>query len=301
MPAICTDFKDDLSCYLDNELDNSRKLEIADHLLECENCRKEYEGLKAVSSLFARGPASESLPVPDLWQSIQDKLPDTCSVIREDLSAYLDGELPLPAQEGVNDHLKDCALCRDQFKKLNVTNQLLAKALELPANLNIDLWDGVKSRLNEDCAVIRKELSVFVDQEVATLRHRAITSHLLECPSCQQEFNHLSQVGDLVRTHYQPKLEESFDLWPEVKRAINVIPLNAGDRSKSQNGAPSNRKRLALAAVAAVAIGLTGALTFVVSTPNNKALQPVSAEAYLLESAMMEPADSAEAVVYENQ
>jgi len=212
MPAICNELRDDLSCYLDNELDSKRKVEIADHLLECETCRKEYEGLKSVSSLFARGPRDESLPVPDLWAAISKKLPSTCMVIQEDLSAYLDGELPLPAQEGVNEHLKVCADCRDQFKKLNVTNQLISKALELPANLTVDLWAAVKSRLNEDCAVIRKELSVFVDQEVATLRHRGITSHLLECPTCQLEFNELSQVGDLVRTHYQPKFAENFDL-----------------------------------------------------------------------------------------
>jgi anti-sigma factor RsiW len=300
MAGTCIDLKEDLSCYLDNELEGGRKAEVASHLLECEDCRKEYDNLKAVSSLFSKGPGSPSLPVPDIWESLSKSLPGTCEVLKEDLSAYLDGELPLAAQEGVNDHLKACSPCAADFKRLNQTNQLISAAMELPPGVEVDLWSAVKSRLNEDCALIRSELSVFADQEVPTLRHRAITAHLLECPDCQREFNQLSQVGDLVRAHYQPSLPENFDLWPEIKRAINVIPISSAERAKPNVVTVASRKPLALFAAACVAVGLAGAFTFVVNTPSGKKIEPVSAEAYLLESAMMEPADSAEAVVYEN-
>lgn len=303
MAGICAELKEEFSCYLDGELEGGRQTEIANHLAECNDCRQEYEGLKTLSGLFAKGPRSQSLPVPDIWGALSQHLPSTCEVIKEDLSAYLDGELPLPAQEGVNEHLKECKTCAEVFRKLNVTNQLIAKSLGLPANLEVDLWSGVKARLNEDCALIAGELSVFVDQEVATLRHRAITGHLLECASCQAEFGELSRVGDLVRTHYQPVFPENFDLWPGIKREINVIPLNAGSKGATQpvSMAAYRSNKLALVAVAAVAVGLAGTLAFLLNTPSVKPIQMVSAEAYLLESAMAEPGDSAESVVYENQ
>ncbi len=301
MNTTCTRIKEELSSYLDNETSSMVRSEIADHLLECECCRQECEGLRAVSQLLSKKLPGEELPIPDIWGQVSAHLPNMCEVINDDLSAYLDGELPLSAQEGINSHLKECFNCRDKFKKLNATNQLISKALELPQTLIVDLWGGVKSRLNADCTLIRSELSVFVDQEVATLRHRTITRHLLECQECQEEFNGLSQMGDLIRTHYQPVLPEDFDLWTGIKRAINVIPITTGERSKQNLGTTHARKYLVLLTAAAVAVGLVGTLTFVTNTVGNQAVRPVSAESYLLESAMAEPADIAEAVVYENQ
>lgn len=302
MAGTCTEYCEDLSSYLDNELDSARKADISGHLLECDQCRRQYDDLKAVSNLFAQGSsAGQGLAIPDLWEQLSASMPSVCEVIQEDLSAYLDGELPLAAQEGINEHLKQCGGCQQQLKRLNLTNQFISKGLELPAAVPVDLWDGIKSRINADCALIRGELSVFVDQEVATLRHRAVTGHLLECPDCQREFNDLSQVGELIRTHFQPEIPADFDLWPEIKRSINVIPLHAGASERPQLSAHASRKQMVMSAVAALVIGLTGTLAYLVSIPGGKSIQPVSAEAYLLEQAMTEPSDSAEAVVYENQ
>jgi len=48
-------------------------------------------------------------------------------------------------------------------------------------------------------------------------------------------------------------------------------------------------------------VGIVGSLAFFLNVKPDAGVRPVSAEAYLLESALMEPPDSAEAVVYENQ
>ncbi len=294
MVGRCTEVAADLSAFLDEQLEPVKVEHVSAHLAECEQCRKQFESLKAVDRLVS---STSNMPVPDLWEAISGKLPGTCEVIQEDLSAYLDGELPLAAQEGVNEHLKGCEPCRHQFKRLNATNHLIAKGLELPAALKVDLWAGVKARLNEDCALILSELSVYVDQEVATLRHRAITAHLLDCPPCQHRFNELSRVGDFVRAHYQPRLSEDFDLWPEIKSKLQVVPLVAREKAKPRLALAH---RMAVAAVAVVVV-LTGTLVSMMMMNNAVRVHPVSAETYLLESAMMEPAESAEAVVYDGQ
>jgi len=297
MMEPCSGIKEDLSGYLDEQLDATRKAEIVDHLADCGPCRQELDDLRALSRFLGQGMRAESTELPDLWAKLSERLPSTCELISEDLSAVLDGELPLASQEGVSQHLKGCEPCRQKFRQLNATNQLLAKGLELPDRIKVDLWPAVKAKLNEDCALIQSELSVFVDQEVATLRHRAITSHLLDCPACRSTFSQLSQVGEIVRNFYQPKLAEDFDLWPEIKAKLQVVPFAAKAKPKPR---PFSH-RLYLVGAAAVVVGVVGSLTFFLSTPNSSGIRPVSAEAYLLESAMMEPADSAETVVYENQ
>lgn len=297
MSTACTAYSEDLSCYLDKQVDKDKQAEIATHLATCEQCRQEYERLQAMEAMFSKSIAQ--MPEVDLWSGISQKMPSVCEVMREDLSAYLDGELPAAAQEGINQHLKDCEDCKQRFKLLNSTNQMLAKGLELPEEIKVDLWPAVKSRLNEDCALIQGELSAFIDLEVPAARHRSITSHLIDCPSCKSRYEELSSVGDVVRQHYQPTLPEDFDLWPEIKLKMQVVPFVAKSAKKTHF---SGGHRLYLLGAAAVVVGLLGSLVFLLVGPGGESrVTPVSAEAYLLDSALNEPTDSAESVIYGNQ
>jgi len=297
MLASCSGYKDDLSSLLDDQLEEARKADVSAHLTDCQSCRQDFEGLRSLSKFLGGALKSESMPVPDIWSALSGKLPGVCEVMEEDLSAYLDGELGANAQEGVAQHLKDCEPCRDRFKALNATNQLLSKGLELPASVKVDLWASVKSRINEDCALIESELSAYVDQEVPTLRHRAITAHLLECPSCHGLFGQLSSVGDVIRASYVPDIPEDFDIWPEVKAKLQVVPFTV--KAKPRPKLVSHK--LYLVGAAAVVVGVLGSLAFFLFGPVQPNVRPVSAEAYLLESALTEPGESAEEVVYENQ
>src|SRR4030095_11149151 len=204
MNSSCSAFKEDFSSFLDDRLDEVRKVDVCTHLADCSACRKEYESLKSLTSMLSSALPPENAPAADIWASLSAKLPSVCEVVQQDLSAYLDGELAAPAQEGVNQHLKDWPPCREKFSGLNATNQLLSQGLALPPSVKVDLWAAVKSRLNEDCALIQTELSSYVDQEVPTLRHRSITAHLIDCPNCHGLFNQLSEVGEIVRSSYQP-------------------------------------------------------------------------------------------------
>ncbi|MFX9703741.1 zf-HC2 domain-containing protein, partial [Acinetobacter baumannii] len=83
---------------------------------------------------------SEGMEVPELWDLMQADLPSLCEVVRDDLSACIDSDLPPPAHEGVDKHLKECLPCLSAFKELNNTSKLIAKSLELPASVKVDLW-----------------------------------------------------------------------------------------------------------------------------------------------------------------
>jgi len=297
MVNSCKQYSDDLSCFLDKQLEAARHDEVSQHLSVCSTCQLEYEQLAAVVRLMDQNLGE--MPIPDLWQKVSAELPSVCQVIEEDLSAYLDGELPAAAQEGIVQHLKACSPCCDRFKLLNQTNQLIAQGLELPAAVSVELWPAVKSRLNEDCALIQSELSAFIDQEVAAQRHRSITSHLSDCPSCKSRFDELTQVGDVLRNSYQPVFPADFDLWPGIKSKMQVVPFRTQAPAKSRF---SGGHRLYLVGAAAVIVGLLGSLVFLFMGPGgNSNVTPVSAEAYLLDSALNQPSDSAEAIVYGNQ
>lgn len=301
MDRTCIDYRVELSAFIDGQLEPKLQAEVQSHLNECPNCAEELATLKALTKFLSSEMAADKVEMPDLWQSIQEQMPSVCELMQEDMSAYLDGELTAPAQEGVNKHLKECQTCLDVFKRLNAANRLVAKALELPASVKVDLWPAVKARLNEDCALIRSELSAYIDQEVATLRHRSITNHLIDCQDCRLQFTQLSSVGDIIRDQYKPEFAEDFDLWPGVKSKLQVVPFAA--KNQQQQQATNNkrtRKRWYLpagvaAAVAAVAVSAYGFFSQTASADT------ISSEGYLIESALMEPSDIAEAVVYEQQ
>jgi anti-sigma factor RsiW len=297
MVISCDGCRDELSPFLDGQLDDNRHADISSHVAGCGDCKSELETMRSLSTFLSEGATIDARTMPDLWEAISSAMPSVCEVMQEDLSAYLDGELSPAAQEGVRSHIKDCEPCRTKFTRLNSTNQLLSKALVLPESIKVDLWPAVKSRLNEDCALMQSELSAYLDQEVVTLRHRAITSHLIDCPTCRTRFDELSAVGESIRNFYQPEIPEDLDLWPAIKAKMQVIPISS-KQAKPKPKVVSHR--LYLVGAAAVVFGLVGSLAFLFSAPSNTVnIKPVSAEAYLLDSALSEPTLSPETAVYD--
>ncbi|MBP9090992.1 zf-HC2 domain-containing protein [bacterium] len=301
--SICDNYKDELSALLDNQVGGSLKTEVESHLEACSECAAEFDSLKAVSKLIGQAFVADS-EIPDIWSKIALDMPSVCDVIVDDLSAYLDGELTSPAQEGVNQHLKDCADCLAKFTALNQTNRLLAKGLELPQNVQVNLWSSIKERLTADCALIDNELSAYLDQEVVTLRHREITKHLTDCSNCQVEFGKLTNIGDVIRDSYKPNIPDDFDLWPGIKSKLQVVPFTPKTQTASSSKVKGvkgiiDRRVYALAAVAAVFVLVFGLGAFWLNSPEQSNIRQVSAEGYLIDSSLLQPADKAEAVVYE--
>ena len=313
MDTACTRYRTELSALIDGQIDAKLQSEVEVHINDCEFCSAELETLKRLTKFLNQELKSEETKMPDLWQGISERMDSVCAVMQDDLSAYLDGELTPAAQEGVNAHLKACAECLQSFKQLNAANRLVSKALELPADVKVDLWPAVKAQLNEDCALIRSEISAYVDQEVATLRHRSITNHLIDCQNCRNEFAALSNVGDLVRDCYKPEIPEDLDLWPGIKQKMQVVPFvqKNGATASSEAGttggaagktaARSRRARwIVVGTAAAAVVGLSG-LVFSVAMQKAAPNDTISSETYLIESSLVEPSDIAEAATYEQQ
>jgi anti-sigma factor RsiW len=296
MVLSCSDFKEDLSAFVDGELDQHRQTALSEHVSACSLCQSNHDGFKNVGKLLQGLHARVQDSAVDIWSDLANKLPSVCVCVQEDMSAYLDGELIAPAKEGVAQHLESCSDCLNKFNSLSQVNGLLSKGLVLPDAIEVDLWAQVKSRLNEDCVLIKSELSPFIDREVATLRHRTITQHLTECGECKGEFTALSETGEVIRTSYQPVMTEEFDLWPQIQSRMNVIPIE----SKEQTRRIKPTRRLYAVAAALVAGVAASVMFFYTQTNSSSSIAPVTAEAYLIDQSLGEPTDVAEAVVYEH-
>lgn len=302
MVLSCTDFQEDLSSFVDGELDQHRQSALASHLSECEPCKRNHEDFKKVTVLMQSATAKIQETAPDLWSALNGKMPSVCECIQEDLSAYLDGELIAPAKEGVTAHLEGCTVCHAKFQELSSVTRLLSTGLQLPDAFEVDIWTGIKTRLNEDCALIRSELSAFIDREVATLRHREITAHLTECAECKTEFMTLSETGDALRSSYQPEIPENFDLWPAIQAKLSVVPFERKEKAAAagNKGKVVPMRRLAAVAAAVVAGVAATMIYFTTQDGSMSSVEPITAEAYLIDQSLGEPANVAEAVVYEH-
>lgn len=299
MPA-CQEIKEELSAYIDGELAVDRQTELTNHLSACSDCSAQHLSLRQTISLLAQGKLAAYAKCPDIWAEMQAKLPSVCQTIQEDFSAYLDGELIIPAKEGVSEHLTACSPCHARFQGISQVNAAISRSFQLPESLEIDIWTGLKSRLDEDCQLIKDELSSFFDRELTSSRHRTITTHLLECTDCRDELALVSRTSELLRESYVQDLPEEFDLWPEIKAKMQVLPLPAEKRRKEKSPIAFPRNLQLVGAAAAVLAGVMVALSIFLSSGSVN-LRPVTAESYLIESALGEPADMAEAMVYENQ
>jgi hypothetical protein len=107
-------------------------------------------------------------------------------------------------------------------------------------------------------------------------------------------------VGDMIRESYKPDIPADFNLWPGIKSKLAVVQF--APKSQPQVAAKTGIHRryyigAAVAASFAMVFGL-GAV-WLNSPEQSSTIRPVSAEAYLINSSLLEPADKAEAVVYE--
>jgi anti-sigma factor RsiW len=156
--------------------------------------------------------------------------------------------------------------------------------------------------------LIQGELSAYADQEVEILRHRTITRHLVDCGECKQRFEAISGVGELLKDSYKPDLAEDYDIWAEVKRKLQVVPITLKTEQQAQptTAAPAvaaNKGRMPrvylASAAAAIVLMIASAGVFMGLTKHQ--VVPLTSEAYLIESSMSQPAEIAEAVVYDPQ
>jgi anti-sigma factor RsiW len=298
LAVSCFRYKVDLSAIVDRELDTKSLSEVQRHLHSCRDCSVDLARLRDFDDFLVAQLSTVSQPSVEnglsFFDQLRSKLPGICSLNQQEFSAYLDGELTGAAQEGVTSHLHSCSKCLKQFSSLNAVNQLVVRGVELPGSHRVDLWNSIKEQLNENCAHISTELSAFMDQEVPRLRHRHIAVHLSECSHCNSSFQTLSQISDLIKENYIPVIATDFNLLTPIKAKLNAAELSDQADGKSK----STRKFYLVAWSVAVFIVLLGSVLFLFLF-NRTTLSVVSAEDFLIQTALEEPSESAEVVLYE--
>ena len=147
-----------------------------------------------------------------------------CDDVRNDLVAYLDGEITAEERERIDSHLANCPACRSEMVDFQSTDDLLG-ALFAPTATDRDIAKEVLTEAKEDpwCRHIRKELVAHLDDELTEKEKRPVAEHLAECCDCRAERDGLAASGGLLDRWTFPAIET--DLVPLVvpKRPRGIL------------------------------------------------------------------------------
>jgi len=122
-----------------------------------------------------------------------------CNEVREQLVAYLDGELDAGEREIVDSHLSNCPVCRGELVAHESTDDLLDK-FGIGITPERDLAAAVLQQAKEDpwCGHIRRELVAFIDGELDEEGATPVEEHLAECADCRGEHAELVATGEAL-------------------------------------------------------------------------------------------------------
>ena len=143
MAKIHTQFQDELSAYLDNELAPAARERIETHLHACDECS---DMLSAFQENRQR-VASIAHPVPStLKNAVMAKIH---TQFQDELSAYLDNELVPAARERIEAHLHACDVCSNMLTTFRQNRERI-KGLEHQAPASIE--SAVMAKIRQQAA-----------------------------------------------------------------------------------------------------------------------------------------------------
>lgn len=138
----------DLSAYLDGELDSQRAQRLREHLAVCSECRRQAGALKQTASLVRAVP--EVAPPSDLRARAARLMASapvaaTCDEALMWASQQLDGELPVEQVVALERHLRECKACSEQARAMERAAALVRRLPEVNPPLRIRA--AVRNRL----------------------------------------------------------------------------------------------------------------------------------------------------------
>ena len=215
----CENIIELLSAYIDGELSDNEKTTVEEHLKSCKSCQEELEIIKELSNKIKFSLEKEDL-IPDLSLSVMSRLNESnqlsCNDVDENISAYFDGELEPTQYYSIDDHIKNCTRCEENYKKLKYLRNLIKLSVD---SLDIDLWQKVYNRLIQpeqlECSFVSDQLSAYLDREINNELYKSISEHILQCPECRKEFNQIKYIQQEVKKALI-KPAENINLWPQV-------------------------------------------------------------------------------------
>lgn len=133
-----------------------------------------------------------------------------CTETRDNLVAWLDGELSPEEADRVESHLASCPACMRERAALETSGDLLAR-LDPPAmpgnGLAARVLQAVKSGVDPWCLHIRRELVAYTDGEIDRTAARPVEEHLAECDACDRERRDLVRTGAALGAWTLPALD----------------------------------------------------------------------------------------------
>lgn len=130
--------------------------------------------------------------------------PDT-----ELLSAYFDGELPLPEQQAIRQHVEDCLVCQVLYRNMATVAQT-CQAFSVPAaseNFMAQLLAQLPPAMAHPTATT---LSAYYDHSLTTDEQSQMTEHVQTCEACQQIVQQYSQLSHQIQTLPVPTASTDF-------------------------------------------------------------------------------------------
>jgi len=171
-----------------------------------------------------------------------------CDDVRENLVAYLDGEVTPDERDRIESHLAGCEACGRERTALDTTGDLLSLIggrVEGAPDLTERLL-GADGDVDTWCRHIRRELVAFVDDELGEREARPVRDHLEDCAECQEE-------EDALR-----RTEAALPVWVVPEREIDLVTEVLGPRPATTG----RLFRFASIAAAACVLVIAGLLAF---------------------------------------
>ena len=105
----------------------------------------------------------------------------TCAQVKPLLSAYLDGAVTGKQMHSLDEHLKGCTGCREQYTGLLQTQALLARVgrAQVPEDLSLKL----RLALSREAARMRRNEIEGDDWTIPAARYKTKLDHLVPLPT----------------------------------------------------------------------------------------------------------------------
>lgn len=146
---ICGELEDQLSAYIDNELDNQMQKTIDQHVSNCKICSVKLSQIKTFSQII--NSSQNSLIIPQI-KKIDFDLLNECKGMDTLISSYIDGEVTNENKIKIEKHLAKCKACYRDYTQLNELTKELKSYFIKTSNHKFDMY-----KKNKDCIAFRKE------------------------------------------------------------------------------------------------------------------------------------------------
>lgn len=186
----------------------------------------------------------------------------SCPYDRQDLSAYVDGEIDGEAEGLIREHLRTCRSCRREVGWLKTVSRMVHRLPRLEPDTAIT-WKaerlGQAHRRVPGCAVVLPQASALLDDELPPEDGQQVIAHLASCEACYRAFKEIERVSETIAAIPWAPVPEGLEA--RIMAAIEAegrFPVRRMFESARALLAPVPRVvvRLAVAAALVFAIGV---------------------------------------------